>query len=151
MEPGKRIWVERLGAHGRIRSVDSNGKRLVVEVNGMPFTLKTGEVFPEQYPEEAPKATTVAVNMPRFEGQTSHEIVLVGMRVDEAIGQLARYLNDCVMAGLDEVRVVHGFGSGRLRDGLQQWLRTQPYVVSFRTGIDQRDTGGGGVTLVRLK
>ena len=151
MVPGKRIWVERLGAHGRIRSVDANGKRLVVEVNGMPFTLKANEVFPEQSPEELQKTTTVAVNMPRFEGQTSHEIVLVGMRVEEAIGQLARYLNDCVMAGLEEVRVVHGFGSGRLRDGLQQWLRTQPYVVSFRTGIDQRDTGGGGVTLVRLK
>ena len=151
MEPGRRIWVERLGAHGRIRSVDARGKRLVVEVNGMPFTLKANEVFPEQSPEEPPKAASVAVNLPRFEGQTSHEIVLVGMRVDEAIGQLARFLNDCVLAGLEEVRVVHGFGSGRLRDGLQQWLRTQPYVVSFRTGIDQRDTGGGGVTLVRLK
>ena len=151
LEPGKRIWVERLGAHGRIRSVDAHGKRLVVEVNGMPFTLKANEVFPEQSPEEPQKATAVAVNLPRFEGQTCHEIVLVGMRVDEAIGQLARYLNDCVLAGLNEVRVVHGFGSGRLRDGLQQWLRTQPYVVSFRTGIDQRDTGGGGVTLVRLK
>ena len=151
LEEGKRIWVERLGAHGRIRSVDAHGKRLVVEVNGMPFTLKASEVFPEQFPEEAPKAATVAVQLPRFEGQTTHEIVLVGMRVEAAIQRLAQYLNDCVMAGLDEVRVVHGFGSGRLRDGLQQWLRTQPYVVSFRTGVDQRDTGGGGVTIVRLK
>ena len=151
LEPGKRIWVERLGAHGRIRSVDAKGKRLVVEVNGMPFTLKASEVFAEQSPEEPKKTAAVAVQLPRFEGQTSHEIVLVGLRVEEAIGRLARYLNDCVLAGLDEVRVVHGFGSGRLRDGLQQWLRTQPYVVSFRTGIDQHDTGGGGVTLVRLK
>ncbi|MBR6472054.1 MAG: Smr/MutS family protein [Victivallales bacterium] len=151
LEVGKRIWVERLGAHGRIRSVDAHGKRLVVEVNGMPFTLKANEVFPEQFPEESRGTVSVSVQMPRFEGQTSHEIMLVGLRVEEAIQRLAQYLNDCVLAGLDEVRVVHGFGSGRLREGIQRWLRAQPYVVSFRTGIDQRDTGGGGVTLVRLK
>ena len=73
------------------------------------------------------------------------------MRVEDALDRLAAYLNDCVLAHLDEVRVVHGFGTGRLREGVQQWLRKQPFVASYRTGVDQQDAGGGGVTIVRLK
>ncbi len=153
MRVGAKIWVERLGAHGRIVRLDPRGKEVGVDVNGVAFTLKTREIFPAQpeaEKETAEKKPGVAVLLPRFEGQTSHEINLVGLRVDDAILQLSTYLNQCVMAHLGEVRVVHGFGTGRLKAGIQQWLQKQPFVKSYRTGVDQKDTGGGGVTWVTL-
>ncbi len=149
---GRKIWVEKLSAHGRIARIDGNGKGVAVEVGGILFNLKASELFPAQPGAETEEpAPAVTVRAPRFEGQTSHEVMLVGMRVEDALDRLAAYLNDCVLAHLDEVRVVHGFGTGRLREGVQQWLRKQPFVASYRTGVDQQDAGGGGVTIVRLK
>ncbi len=153
LEPGRRIWVERLGAHGRIISADTRHKTLQVEVNGVPFSLKNTEVFPEQAPPspEEERPPTVSVSIPRFEGQTSHELNLVGMRVDEALPQLENFLNHCIMAHIWEVRIVHGFGTGRLRTGIHAWLKQQRCVENFRLGVDQRDSGGAGVTLVTLR
>ena len=54
------------------------------------------------------------------------------------------------MARLQEVRIVHGFGTGRLREAIHQFLRRQPYVESFQLGSNPME-GGGGVTFVRLK
>lgn len=149
---GKKIWVEKLSAHGRIARIDTRGKEVVVDVDGIPFTLKVKEIFaPKPGSENDVKPeTTVAVQMPRFTGQTCHEINVIGMRVDEALAQISRYLSNCAMAHLDEVRIVHGFGTGRLREGIHQWLRHQGIVDSFRQGIDQHDAGGAGVTFVKL-
>jgi len=149
IEVGKRIWVERLNAHGRITRVDDKKKTLEVDVNGMPFVMKATDIFPEIEPEAPKKEPRVTIQAPLFSGQTSHEILLVGMRVDDAISRLSQYLNDCVLAHLGEVRVVHGFGTGRLREGIHQFLKAQPYVQSFYLGSNPQE-GGAGVTYVRL-
>lgn len=149
MTVGKRIWIERLSAHGKITRIDERRKQLEVDVNGMPFVMKASDIFPEQEPPKPSEEPKVTVRAPLFQGQTSHEILLVGMRVDDAIDRLERYLNDCVLANLDEVRVVHGFGTGRLREGIHQFLRKQPYVTGFNLGSNPME-GGAGVTYVRL-
>ncbi len=147
---GRRIWVERLGAHGKILRVDEKRGMLEVDVNGLPFQMKCPEVFPEQSPEPPrQEARQVVVRAPLFQGQTSHELLLVGMRVDEALSRLERYLNQCLLAHLQEVRIVHGFGTGRLREAIHQFLRRQSYVQSFQLGTNPME-GGGGVTFVRL-
>ncbi len=149
---GKKIWVERLNAHGRIVSADEHGKKVVVEVNGMNFTMKSSELFPPQQPDTPEDhQTRIVVNAPRFTGQTCHELNVIGLHVEDALMRIEAYLNDCVLAGLDEVRIVHGFGSGRLREGIRQWLLKQRFIKSFRIGVDQRDAGGGGVTFVKIK
>lgn len=149
---GQKIWVERLNAHGRIAAIDGQGRKIAVEVNGVRFTLKAGELFPARQTEDtAGEQPHVMVRTPHFEGQTRHELNVVGLHVDDALAQIETYLNECMLAGLEEVRLVHGFGTGRLREGIRQWLSRQTFVKSFRLGVDQRDPGGGGVTHVRLK
>lgn len=144
---GRRIWVEKLSAHGRILQVDEKHGTLEVEVNGLPFHMKCPEVFPEHAPEEKPPAVTVRA--PVFQGQTSHELMLVGMRVDDALRRLEQYLNDCALAHLGEVRIVHGFGTGRLREAIHQFLKGHPVVQEFYLGSNPLE-GGSGVTFVRL-
>lgn len=151
LEVGKKIWVERLGCHGRIAACDEHARKIEVEVNGMRFTLKASELFPAQIPDSpAERETRISFNVPRFTGQTCHELNVVGLRVDDAIARVEGYINDCVLAGLHEVRIVHGFGTGRLRNGLHQWLERQRLVKAYRQGVDQRDAGGGGVTIISL-
>lgn len=73
---------------------------------------------------------------------------LIGMRADEAIDELEKYLDVSYRAGLPEVTIVHGFGTGRLQDTVVQTLKKSPFVLAARRGSDKE--GGGGVTVVEM-
>jgi DNA mismatch repair protein MutS2 len=76
----------------------------------------------------------------------SSEINLLGLTVDEAISRLEKYLDDAYLSGIPQVRIVHGKGTGALRNGVTAYLRGVSYVKSFRLGeIGEGDTG---VTIV---
>ena len=77
------------------------------------------------------------------------EINLLGKTVDEAIAELDKYLDDAYLAHMPSVRVVHGKGTGALRKGVHQYLRTVKYVASFRLG--EMGEGDAGVTIVEFK
>lgn len=79
----------------------------------------------------------------------SMELDLHGQAVDDALIVLDKYLDDAFLAGYAEVRIVHGRGTGTLRNGVQQYLRTHPHVAKQRLG--EYGEGGIGVTVVTLK
>lgn len=79
----------------------------------------------------------------------SPEINLLGKTVDEALAALDKYLDDAYLAHLESVRVVHGKGTGTLRNAVQQHLRRVKYVKSFRQG--EYGEGDAGVTIVVFK
>ena len=72
---------------------------------------------------------------------------LRGARVDEALAALDRYL-DASLAGLEQVLVIHGLGTGALRDAVRERAGAHPLVASFRPG--ERGEGGDGATIVKL-
>jgi len=76
------------------------------------------------------------------------ELDLRGRMVDEALEELDRRLDAAYLAGLPWVRVIHGKGTGRLRQAIRQALKGYPHVASFETGAEGE--GGEGVTVVRL-
>lgn len=76
------------------------------------------------------------------------ELDLHAMTVDEAIPMMQDYLDDACMAGLREVRIVHGKGTGTLRQAVMRELKGHPLVKSFRTG--DRFEGSTGATIVQL-
>jgi len=73
---------------------------------------------------------------------------LRGARVEEAIELLGRYLDDAALAGLDRVTVVHGLGTGALRDAVRESAAENPLVRDLRPG--ERGEGGDGATIVSL-
>ena len=77
------------------------------------------------------------------------EINLIGRTVDEATGELEKYLDRAFMAGLPRVRVIHGHGAGILRRGVREFLKGHPHVA----GIEEapQNEGGQGATLVELR
>jgi DNA mismatch repair protein MutS2 len=77
------------------------------------------------------------------------EINLVGLTVDEALPQVDKLLDDAALSERREVRLIHGFGEGRLRRAVAGLLEGHPHVAAFRSGRDGE--GGGGVTVVELK
>lgn len=79
----------------------------------------------------------------------SAEINLIGMTTDEAVAVLDKYLDDAYLAHLPSVRVVHGRGTGALRNAVHKHLKRQKYVKSFRLGVFGE--GDTGVTIVEFK
>lgn len=79
----------------------------------------------------------------------SPECNLLGQTTDEAIYNLDKYLDDARLSHLETVRIVHGKGTGALRKAVQEYLRKQDFVKSFRAG--EFGEGDAGVTIVTLK
>lgn len=79
----------------------------------------------------------------------SPEINVIGLTVEDAIFAIDKYLDDCYLANLPNARIVHGKGTGKLREGIHAFLRKHPHIKSFRLGTFGE--GEMGVTVVEFK
>lgn len=103
------------------------------------------------YSKEAPSKAAGGsgkIKMSKSAG-ISTEINLLGCTVDEAVARLDKYLDDAYIARIPQVRIVHGKGTGALRNGVTAYLRGVPYIKSFRLG--EIGEGDAGVTIVDFK
>ncbi len=151
LTPGRKVWIEKLSAHGRITALPARGAKIQVLVNDIPFSLNIADLQPSRESDQPGAAPAVRIIKPRAVGPVRPEINLLGLRVDGAVARLEAFLNSALLAQLEEVRAIHGFGTGKLRQGIHSWLRQQKYIRDFRLGKDFEDPGGGGVTIIHLK
>ena len=79
----------------------------------------------------------------------SSEIDVRGEMVDTACMMIDKFLDDAILSSLSQVRIVHGKGTGALRQGIHRYLKTLKYVKSYRLGVFGE--GDSGVTIVELK
>ena len=100
----------------------------------------------EKPEKEAVKTGGVRRNLAK---SVSLELDIRGQNVEDARVQVDLYLDDASLNGLKEVSIIHGKGTGVLRQGVQQFLKTHPHVKSYRTGTFGE--GESGVTIVLLK
>ena len=117
------------------------------------FSLKNSSLSSDSKGKKNTSSTNSTVSFAKgnnFKSQTiSSEINVIGMNVDEATFVIDKYLDDCAIAKLSPIRIVHGKGTGKLRDGIHKYLKTNPHVQSFRLGTFGE--GEMGVTVVELK
>jgi len=81
--------------------------------------------------------------------QVPLSLKLIGKTVDYAIDELEKYIDKAYRAGMPMVRIVHGYGTGRLQNAVVQFLKRNPLVEAARRG--DRTEGGGGVTIAELR
>jgi DNA mismatch repair protein MutS2 len=128
---------------------EPDGDKAQVQIGAMRMTVPYASLrrVVESRPPEAASALTQRRLQMR---QTiSPEIMLLGMRAEQAMEALDQYMDNACMAGISPVRVVHGKGTGALKKVVWDYLQGHPHVGSFRLGEDGE--GGGGVTVVQLK
>ncbi len=151
IRPGRRVWVETMQTHAVVQAADPRRKRAWVEANGLrlqaPFD-QLGAPKPEPDRDEtAPKPPPATTNIPAR--TVPAELNLIGLRVDEAIPKLEAYLSDALLARLPEARIIHGFGAGRLRRAVHEFLAAAPGIREFRLGAEN-DPGRAGATWVKF-
>ena len=83
------------------------------------------------------------------EGTASGEINVIGMRVEEATERVDKYLDEAALANQTRVRIIHGHGTGALRRGLAEFLKSHPLVQ--RTSFETEEHGGKAITVVELR
>jgi len=83
------------------------------------------------------------------ESAAAQEINLIGATVEEATQRVDKFLDDAALAHLSTVRIIHGHGTGALRKGLGDFLKTHPLVA--RQSFETEDRGGKAVTIVELR
>jgi DNA mismatch repair protein MutS2 len=153
LQVGDRARVRRGGASGTVRELD--GGRVTVEVGGVRMSLPLDEVEPLEGQGEPGRAAArqregaVALDPGRLSIPASHEVDLRGLRVEEVDLNLARALDGAIVDNLDEVRIIHGRGSGAVKARVQELLRADTRIGTFRPG--GRGEGGAGVTVALLR
>ncbi len=145
VEPGQRVRVAEWEREGTV--VEAVGKdRALVAVGSFQVEVPLADLYLTQ---EQRDRTEIRVLSLRKQLAVPDEIMLIGKTVAEATADLDKYLDDAALAKREEVRVVHGKGTGALRKGVRAYLQSHPAVHSFHTAED-RD-GGDGATVVKLK
>jgi len=140
---GTRVRVKALGLTGEVMSLQ--GGEAEVAVSGKRLRAPLAELVAL---EGAPRKKTATVATPA-KTSAPGEINLVGLTVDEALPRVDKLLDDAALTERREVRVIHGFGEGRLRKAVADLLRGHPHVARYRAGGEGE--GGGGVTVVELR
>lgn len=151
-----------VGGHVRIKGQTSvgqvmeiNGKNAVVMFGLMKTNVKTDRLEHAETPK--PTLTTTKASFVSSATQDSmyekklnfkHEIDVRGMRADEAIQAVTYFIDDAILVGVSQVRILHGTGSGILRTMIRQYLSTVPNVKSFHD--EHVQFGGAGLTVVNL-
>ncbi len=150
VEPGDPVRIRSLDREGRVR--DLRGDEVVVEAGGVRITLPATDLEAVE-DEEDDAGRRRAAPSPEAETrppvEPKSEVHLRGLRVDEVEGELLPYLDAAVVADLPRFRIVHGKGTGALREKVQQILSSDPRVARFRSA--EAGEGGRGVTVVEFE
>lgn len=148
IEVGDRVWVASLQASGEVLSLNERAGEADVQLGNFRLKLPLKRLELRQKAAKPTVDTQVKVNLGGGQESPGMELDLRGERVDEGLDKLERYLNSAYMARLPWVRIIHGKGTGAMRDAVRTSLKQHPLVREARTG--DLGEGGDGVTVAKL-
>ncbi len=153
LEAGDTVRIKGLTSVGKIESID--GKTATVIFGGMRTKMRADRLERAEMPKTEPAATYASVGRQTRETidnrklHFKQDLDVRGMRGDEAINAVTYFIDDAILVGMSRVRILHGTGTGILRQLIRQYLATVPNVVSFHD--EHVQFGGAGITVVDLE
>ena len=146
---GDRVFVPAFGANGvvtgvsgKLAEVDIRGKRMKVAWRGLRQASKSAT-------PETPATGGVRTPAPSDMVSAVRELMIIGKTVDQATDAAEKFLDAALLSDTRRLRVVHGHGTGRLREAMAKFFREHPLVASVGPAPDNE--GGAGATIVELK
>ena len=152
LKVGDVVYSKKLGVQVKIADIRNKSRikvkcgGITTEVNSDDLYYSVAEVNQKKQRVYGGKSNTkTQLNTRNF----NNEINLIGQTVDDAVMAVDEFIDAAVLAGLTQIWVIHGMGTGRLRAGLHEHFRHHPNVAEFRLGA--YGEGESGVTVVKLK
>lgn len=146
---GQEVFYNKLNTTGIVYSLPNRSNEVRLQIGNIFMNAKLEDLsLVKSSPNNKKQKSNISYSNNKAQSVAS-EINVIGLNVDEAIPIVDKYLDDCYMAHLEHVRIVHGKGTGKLREGIHTFLRKHPHVKSFRLGTFGE--GEMGVTVVYFK
>ena len=149
VKPGDLVEITHLNTRGTVLSLPDSKGEVQLQAGIMKLKANLSQLRLVEEPKKKKQVSSVQVNTGAMERTVRMSCDVRGLALDEALEEVDQYLDEAVLAGLNEVTIVHGKGTGILREGIQRALKTNGHVKSFRRG--QYGEGEEGVTVVQLK
>lgn len=144
---GDRVVIKGIGEG----EVVETGDKLLVKSGLLKTRVKLSDIMILDKPKEKPKPVrhNVYRTSSRADADVKTELDLRGETVDEAIGELGLFIDKCVLNNIEEIRIIHGKGTGALRGAVTDYLKSHPNISEYRLG--KYGEGENGVTIAKLK
>ncbi len=145
---GDRVVIRGIG-EGEIVEIKENN--ILVKSGLLKTRVKMGDIMLLDKPVKKQKSAqhNVYRTSSRADADVKTELDLRGNMVDEALGELGLFIDKCVLNSIEEIRIIHGKGTGALRAAVTDYLRTHPNISEYRLG--KYGEGENGVTIAKLK
>lgn len=146
--PGDRIVIKGIG-EGEVLEFKNNN--VFVKSGLLKTRVKLSDIMILDKPKKKPVKTqhNVYRTSSRADADVKTEIDMRGETVDEALSELGLFIDRCVLNNIEEIRIIHGKGTGALRSAVTDYLKTHPNVSEYRLG--RYGEGKNGVTIAKLK
>lgn len=149
LKPGERVRIKSLRQEGYILEKPNAQGDVSVQAGIMKITVKLSDLQRLAPKPEVKVKSQAVTNVGKGKGATIRsELDLRGLTIDEALPQVDKYLDDAFLASLSKVLIIHGKGTGALRQAIAEQLKTHPHVKNYRLG--DPNEGGSGVTSVEI-
>ncbi len=157
IEPGDAVYLSSFGKAGTVAEKDQKRRMLKVDLGGVRVWASLSDVRPPGQPgQPAPSGSpgrqagaSSQKTSPGSDAPSGFILDLRGLRADEAVVELAAFIDASVLRGLKNLEIIHGKGTGALRRETHEYLRTCRQVESF--SLAPEDQGGDGMTMAVLK
>lgn len=140
---GQRVQIKDMGHTGTVGSLNKDGTQVEVQVGALRLEVPVHHLIPLAGSQKTKKPPTVSVSGASTGSLDDHavtpELVLVGKRVDEALDAMDKYLDQAFLSGYSSVTIVHGIGTGKLKNAVSQFLRKHAHVTAY--ALDERNSG----------
>ncbi len=149
LKPGDSVLIINLNQKGTVVTPPDKDGEAVIQAGIMKINVHVSNLkLVDDQAAEIQKIGSGRIGMSKAMN-ISTQTDIRGMNVEEAVQELGKFLDDAALAGLSEVTIVHGKGTGTLRNGVHQFLRSNHHVKNFRLG--KYGEGESGVTIVTMK
>lgn len=147
---GQEVFFNKVNSTGIVYSLPDKSNEIKLQVGSIYMNAKLEDLSPVKASANKNKKSNSNISYSNNKAQSvASEINVIGLNVDEALPIVDKYIDDCYMAHLEHSRIVHGKGTGKLREGIHAFLRKHPHIKSFRLGTFGE--GEMGVTIVYFK
>lgn len=147
LKQGSKVYVKSLGAYVTVLSLKKNYKEAEVLLGDIRTVVKTSDIFNETMPNKKEEKVKVSRSVSTF--ILKPEINVVGKTTLEALDDVRNFIDSAVVSNLEEIKIIHGIGEGKLLKTIREYLKKDKNVLEFRAG--KYGEGENGVTIVKLK
>lgn len=150
IQKGDRVEVINLGREGVVTEISHVPPRAEISMSGLRVKAPLEELrFVSRGEETGQEGVGYHLALEPLDASAHGDLNVIGLRVDEALPKVDKFLDDALVRGWEKAHIIHGIGSGKLREAIQGHLKGHRWVKGFRGG--ELTEGGPGVTIVELR